>query len=449
LNIKSLTETPIIAEIYHFIINLHPIVGPILGIILLILLFSLFQYINKFNLIEKLLVLSKKISKEEIADYKRKKFSNTISSKDYVNWQNRLLSKIYSDQPIVHLFGRDHMAVVHPSSGELNLSSSHDELLRFSELISTEIPEYKPDRQQKKYYGVMSANIKQPELIGFELEEYKLNSEGYISSFSANVCQYRHTVVTSHILEYEIYQLYKKNKKLEHASAEEILNYLPYRKQVHNGQTNTDVILKGKNRHALLSVQMMIVFWDEKFKCFRVPIIKRSDKVTLKPNYWQIVPAGGFEIFEKEGISNEQIIEENFDIKLALYRELLEELYNGRDFEDNEKGIDGNSAIYQNPIIQNLKKLIKDGAAKIEFLGNTTDLTTLRPELSFLLVVTDKDFARNAFIQNFEGDLIKTIKLDGLEKMFKNDLLYPSSAGLLKLALDSKALKEELTESVS
>jgi hypothetical protein len=33
-------------------------------------------------------------------------------------------------------------------------------------------------------------------------------------------------------------------------------------------------------------------------------MFQRSKDVAIKPNYWQLIPAGGFEIFETEGERN-------------------------------------------------------------------------------------------------------------------------------------------------
>lgn len=283
----------------------------------------------------------------------------------------------------------------------------------------------------------MSANIKKPNLIGFELDTFLLNEQDEIIGFEANICQYKHTVTTSHILEFELYKLYCKNKKIVHSSREDILKALPYRSKIHEGQTSKEVVLKGKNRHSLLSVQMMVICYDDIFDDYRMVMFKRSEEVAIKPNYWHIVPAGGFEIFEKEDMRNPHIIEENFDVQLALFRELLEELFNGKDFEDNEVGNDRNYIIYQHPAIIELDRLIKEQKAHLDFLGNVTDLTTLRAELSFILVVDDSNFIKNNFQKNFEGAVSQRVRVDNLERMLKNDLLYPSSAGLIKLAEDS------------
>ena len=376
-------------------------------------------------------------------DLERKKYYETTSTKEYVKWMNTILTKIYDDLPLVELYGRKHMVVAHKSAEKMSYPFN-SEVWKFGNLKSFDLPEYHPDSYQQHYYQVMSANIKKPDLIGFELESYQLNNKDEITGFNANVCQYKHTVVTSHILEYELYDLYCKNKGIVSADRQTILNQLPYRKKIHEGQTNKDVVLKGANRHSLLSVQMMIVCYDETIKDYFVLFFKRSEKVAIKPNYWHIVPAGGFEIFEQEKTREEYFIEENFDVQLALFRELLEELYNGKDFEDNEGGADPHHTIYSHPAIIELEELIKSKQAHLDFLGNVTDLTTLRAELSFLLVVDDPKFIRTKFNHNFEGAKFRLFKIKELEKALKNQLLYPSSAGLLELSMQSPLMKKKV-----
>ena len=376
-------------------------------------------------------------------DIERKQYYETTSTNEYAKWMSDILIKIYDDLPLVELFGQKHMVVVHKSAEKISYPFNN-KMSRFGNLKSLDIPDYNPDNFQDYYYKIMSANIKKPNLIGFELESYQLNHNDEIIGFDANVCQYKHTVITSHILEYELYKLYNENKEIVNDDRQMILSKLPYRKRIHEGQTNKDVVLKGANRHSLLSVQMMVACYDETIQDYRVMIFKRSDKVAIKPNYWHIVPAGGFEIFEKDDTPIDYIIEDNFDVQLALFRELLEELFNGRDFEDNEIGDDPNNAIYSHPVIIELDKLLKSKRAHLDFLGNVTDLTTLRAELSFLLVIEDPKFIRIGLKHNFEGSIFKMIEIKGLEKMLKNQLLYPSSAGLLELVMHSPLMSEKV-----
>ena len=75
---------------------------------------------------------------------------------------------------------------------------------------STTIPEFELDKGQKFYLKMMSPTIKRPDLIGFEIDEFILDEENKIEGFTANVCQYKHNVATSHILDYELYKSYGK-----------------------------------------------------------------------------------------------------------------------------------------------------------------------------------------------------------------------------------------------
>ena len=435
--ISAIFDIPIIGSFLEFIFNVQPIIGTVIIVIVGCL------FINKLaimqldvNILKWLFNLIKKRDVASKFNKERTKFFGKTSTKEYAQWQNKILEKIYDDIPLVDLYGRKHMTVVQKSAEKVSYPFSR-EMSKFGKLNSLEVPAYKLDRFQQKYYNIMSANIKKPDLIGFELDTYLLNEQDEIIGFEANICQYKHTVTTSHILEYELYKLYCKNKQIVNSNRQEILKTLPYRNKIHQNQTNKDAVLKGKNRHSLLSVQMMVICFDDILDDYRMVIFKRSEEVAIKPNYWHIVPAGGFEIFEKEDMQNTHIIEENFDVQLALFRELLEELFNGRDFEDNEVGNDRNYIIYQNPVIIELDKLIREKKAHLDFLGNVTDLTTLRAELSFILVVDDPNFIKNKFQKNFEGAVSQRVRVNDLEKMLKNDLLYPSSAGLIKLAMES------------
>ena len=438
---NAIFDIPVIGEIVESIYGV-PVIG-LLAVIIIGLFFVNKLFITQFdiNILKLILNVFKGRDSNKKFNNERKKFFEVTSSKEYTEWQNLVLEKIYDDLPLVELFGQKHMTVVQKAAKKISYPISR-EMSNFGKLKSLQVPDYKLDGFQQKYYNIMSANIKKPNLIGFELEQYLLNESNEITGFEANVCQYKHTVTSSHILEYEMYILYCKNKQIMNKNGKEILKALTYRNKIHEGQTNREVVLKGKNRHSLLSVQMMVICYDDKLDDYRVVIYKRSEDVAIKPNYWHIVPAGGFEIFEKEDMKNSHIIEENFDVQLALFRELLEELFNGKDFEDNEVGNDRNYIIYQHPVIVELENLLKEKRAHLDFLGNVTDLTTLRAELSFILVVDDPHFIKNKLQKNFEGIISQRVRVNDLEKMLRDDLLYPSSAGLIKLAQESPLFRK-------
>ncbi|WP_442596609.1 hypothetical protein [Neobacillus sp. D3-1R] len=420
----------------------QPVIGVITLIILLLLVVnSAIKRVLDVNLLRIVVLYFQGKDKEERYKKAREAFYKHSTEKKFVKWQHQILKKIYADLPLVHLFHDTHLVIVHKAANKI-LYPFKENMKEFGELLDLNVPDLKLDRRQKHYFKIMRGTIRRPNLVGFELDEYVLNDKNEITGFKANVCQYKHTVLTSHILEYELFKTYKKTKmKLTHLSKDEIVKKLPYRNQIHKGQTNNDLIIKGHNRHSLLSVQMMVVGFHEKYNQYCTLIFKRSKEVAIKPNYWHIIPAGGFEIFEKEGTVNKYIIKQNFDVELALFRELIEEVFNGKDYEANETG-EVNEIIHRHPDIVDLEAMLQNGEAKLEFLGNVTDLLSLRPELSFLLVVDNPAFFKKNFKINFEGIDLQVVPVNDLQNLLEDELLYPSSAGLLALAKESELMKE-------
>ena len=267
--------------IVKFFMELNLLVGILIIAIILFLMINSFskKHLDR-NLLVSLLATLKGKSKEDRNRISREIFYEESTKKEFVKWQENILEKVYDDLPLVNLFGKKHLAVVHKSAEEMYYPFE-DKLKKFGELVNLEVPELVLDKNQKHYYDMVSGTIKRPNLIGFELDEYKLNDSNEIVGFKANVCQYRHTVLTSHILEYELFKVYKSlgNKHIQTKSGVEILSYLPRRQKIHLGQTNREVMIKGKNRHSLLSVQMMIIAKSEKEDKYCTIIVKRSNKV--------------------------------------------------------------------------------------------------------------------------------------------------------------------------
>jgi hypothetical protein len=444
------------------IIYSHKTLGPIARIfveqnllyvfIALGIVYSFF-WINKFskehfdrNLAVSLVATLRGKSKEDKNRISREIFFEKSTQREFVMWQESILEKIYHDLHLVDLFDKKHMAVAHKAAEELYYPFD-DKLKELGQLVNLDVPELLLDKQQKHYNDLLSGIIKRPNQIGFELDEYIVNDHNEIVGFKANVCQYKHTVLTSHILEYELFKTYKSlGKRFSHnTTAEEILSFLPRRQKIHLGQTNEEIMIKGKNRHSLLSVQMIIIAYWEKIDKYCTLIVKRSDKVAMKPNYYHIIPAGGYEIFEKEGTSNKYIIKKNFDIELTLFRELLEEVFNGKDYEENENG-EAKEIIYKHPDIIDLEEMLNNQTAFLQCLGNVTDLLSLRQELSFLLMVDNAEFMKKNFKFNFEATDLQIVPLEDLSEFLTGELLYPSSAGLLELVKTSKLIKERNLE---
>lgn len=433
---------PIFGELIKEVFHHYPIFGLLgVAIIAFILINGILKRNLDVNLYKKMVNSIQNTKSKNKYDLERDRFYDGSTTPEFVEWQNQILKKIYSDYDLLSLFDKVYPIVINEAKENFTYPFKEN-LSKFSKLNNTTIPKFELDKGQQFYLKMMGPTIKWPDLIGFETEEFILDEENKIEGFSARVCQYKHTVVTSHILDYELYKSFRKRgKQLIEKTSDEILNILPYRKKVHNGKTQTEVITTGCNRHSLLSVQMLVVYFDEYLEDYRVLVFKRSKDVAIKPNYWQLIPAGGFEIFEQQETTNPYIIRQNFDVGLALFRELVEEVFNGKDFQNTKTG-EVNEFINKHKDVVQIKEWLKTGEAALEFVGNVVDLVSLRPELSFLLVIDNPEFGKKNFKINHEGKDLQTIKVNDLPHMLEGELLYPSSAGLLKLAMKSKLFKE-------
>ena len=442
---KFFSDAPTVGPLISKLLSSPSFLAYLISFILILFFVnSIFKSLFDRNLLTTLISALNRTSKAEKYALSRKNFYSGSTEKEFVAWQEKILIELYKDLALTHLFNKRHLSVVHKASNELYYPFDN-ELKHFGKLLTTDIPPLELDRFQKHYFNILKDTIKRPNQVGFELSEFFINENNEITGFSARTCQYKHTVLTSHILEYELFKTYKKMKskfqdpkKLE---GDKILNNLPRRKKIHQNQSLNDLMIKGNNRHSLLSVQMIIVAYSKKRGKYCTLIFKRSNKVALKPNYYHIVPAGGYEIFEQEDTTHGYIIRQNFDIELALFRELIEEIFNGKDFEGNTTG-ETNDIIYKHPDVIDIINMLEKKTAYLQFLGNVTDLMTLRQELSFLLLVDDPEFLEKNFKPNFEGKDLQIVPLEDLHEFLNGELLYPSSSGLLDLMKNSNLIKE-------
>lgn len=434
---------PVVGELIREVFSYNTIIGSIFMVVVLFAFTNgaLKRYLD-VNLFKNLLaaIQNKNIQTTKGYDKKREKFYEGSTTSEFVSWQNQILKNIYSDYNLLSLFNKEYPIIIFDAKENCTYPFK-DFFSQYSKLKSVNIPDFKLDKEQKFYKKMMGDTIKWPNLIGFEIDEFSLDKDNKIEGFTANVCQYKHNVVTSHILEYELYKCFiNKGTRFLEKSSEEILNSLFYRKKIHRGKSQTEVVTTGCNRHSLLSIQMLVVYYDDDSDNYKVLVFQRSKDVAIKPNYWQLIPAGGFEIFEKEETTNSYIIKQNFNIELVLFRELIEEAFDGEDFQYNKHG-DIKEVINNHKDVVQIKEWLKNGEAELEFIGNVVDLVSLRSELSFVLVVDNPEFGKKNFKINHEGKDLQTILINELPHMLTEELLYPSSAGLLKLAMRSQSFK--------
>ncbi|MFF2092730.1 hypothetical protein [Paenibacillus sp. NPDC058174] len=415
----------------------------LIGCVVLITINEVIDKISGYKPLHILVTYLAKVIFFQKIDRNRKRYYKTLAAEEFQTWQMNVIKKLYGEQNLVSLFGISYVTAVYSASGSIS-----DSYKNIGELESVEIEDrIKLSGISKRYYRLMGKTIKRPDLAGFVLTTMKRNAAGEITGFVAKMATYKLNVATSHVLEFELYLAYKKYKdRFLRFSKDQMLNRLKMRHNIHTSQREEEILVTGKGRYSLLGVQMLVVYLTEDDK-YQVLVIKRSEDVAVRPGYHQFVPSGGFEFFEKEKEINEINIGKNFDVELALYREMVEEIFGEVEFEHNTAGNPVDN-IYKHKKVVDLRTWLKEGQANLEFLGSTVDLVTLRHELSFLLLINNKQFSMNQFKLNHEGTNFEEIDIKNLYEKFGKGTkvrLNPTSASLLKLALDnSQTLKDKI-----
>ena len=347
---------------------------------------------------------------------KRRRYYDIIDSEDFVKWRDMVLKHLYGEKYFTHEVGYDFPVYAlecakplpYPFNEFYNKSDipfhlykkNDDELIESS--LDNQVCVY-PDKRTIRKFRKLLIKIRYPSLLGFTLDRYDM-SDGKITHVYPKLGKYSQTVDSSLILEYEMYEAYKKNKNIA-ALGKNIWELFPLRARIHKNHTIEDVLFSGLNRYSLLSVQGFIIFFDPEVGEgeYVTLIAQRSENVTSKIGYYQFLPAGGFELFEREGNCKIDIIKDNYSLGKGFFREYLEEVFNKVEFgmvpKDGQQGLD---MIMKNRDTKTITNLIKKGKAHFELLGSAVDLVNLRHDLSFILRIDDDEFYNNIFELNEE-----------------------------------------------
>lgn len=324
-------------------------------------------------------------------------------------------------------------------------------------------------RYVNSYYRLIKQTIRYPKRLGYMLDEIVLDENDAKRPWhiTAHSGIYSDNLKTSHILEYELYSLYlkdkKKNGQIKDKSREEILKQLPIRNFIHQKfadeaktsdgdkrlRCESNVLVSGRYRSSLLGVQMFVMVKNHA-NSYDVLRMRRSINVVAKPGFIQFIPSGGFEAANDGDDLDSQW--DNYSITKAIFRELLEECF-GLD-EDDRSTSDNNVSpdkLYSNKHISDLINMLEtgDGRARMQLMGTSMSLVGLRQELSFLLRVDDPKFSLN-FIGNYESraaiHMIDVKVLEDAEFWMNDDLakLNCTSAGLFELARENEIYKAAL-----
>lgn len=264
---------------------------------------------------------------------------------------------------------------------------------------------YKKNRYYKSYNQIVGENINSPDRPGFMLDRIELNNYGEMIKFKGYLGSYAENVYSNHVLEYELYKLFKQSEK---KNFKELFKMSNIRNNMHKIVTSkedfnnqmTNSLCTGDGRNSLLSVQMLVLI-----KCnndYKIEITQRSKKVSIAPGCFQLVPSGGFEILNNDDSEYSKYeLEDNYSPGCSIFREYLEEIFGNEEFDGNGSG-SVNEILLKDQRIKDIENMLDDGRAELYFLGSVMDLSFLRHELSFALVIHDEKYNENKFIGNEE-----------------------------------------------
>lgn len=481
-----------ISKLTEFFPNLGIITNIILVVFLILGISDDFDKIKAF--IKKIFDFRNHIDKL-IYSKRRTEYNKTLYSEEYMEWQYKVLKKVYEsliEKANGELFLKNE--TIHLDFTKIDFENSKDEPMYFesvtlkidpidfpfTNVCKKEELERKEDISEEKYKDIQNAHkgsvrryyrlikqtIRYPKRLGYMLEDICLEDQSGKFSLLAYSGNYENNLKTSHILEYELYHLFLKNKvfgwNIEEKSRKDILKKLPIRNAIHGYFTNNGeneeneykVLLSGKGRSSLLGVQIFVVIKNHQGK-YDTLRIRRSVEVAAKPGFLQFIPSGGFEAMNDCVDFDAQW--DNYSITKAVFRELLEECF-GQD-EDDKKAAGNNVSpdkIYGNKYIKEIIKKLEDreDGSQMQLLGTSMSLVGLRHELSFILKIDDPEMS-TAFIANYESKTaIHMIDINWLEKQefwMENDLkkLNCTSAGLFELARSSEIYQKCLNKNQS
>ena len=359
----------------------------------------------------------------------KEEYQKGIRHKDYLKWEIKTLSNIYSERSFVSEFGRLFPAVVFEGSKKtvypFDSLNDPDNLLPIAETI-----DYKNNSCYAEFNKIVGPNIHFPDLYGFTNVEMLFDEYGMVSGFKSVPRTYKETVFSGHILHYELWKAFKKCGDTRLATLED----LPIRRAIHKDKTNDEVIFSGCGRSSLCDVCLAVMAYDKEGDNYNIAVATRSLNVACYPGYLSIVPSGGFELYELENKQTPSTVRKNFSMVAAIYREYIEELFGDTDF-DSPTGNDDLRRLYRNRHIKELREKINE---LFEFLGVSFDLISLRPTFSFVLKIDDPDFMyENQIKTNDENADIKFISFDEFDDyVIENYDQYPimgESAGVYAL----------------
>ncbi len=370
-------------------------------------------------------------------------FFHNLCRPSYLEWQQATLESLYgASMEIASVYGRKYPAAI--------IKPSIDWQYPFTNLCSltdVTMPHLIADKEQTNYIRMLGLSLKWPRMKGFAVHRIECDASGRAGKIEVRATNFYQNVITCHILEWELYSRYRKLKTNRNQRSIPLasLHDLPRRDKYHNGRPADLALLEPVSAYPLVSVQAMVVFRDCRsvtVPVWRVVLAKRSEDVIVKPGYYQFQPAGGFEIYGTEASEevNAFLLRQGCNVMMALFREYAEELFDAKHLQVRPDSRDP-SSVLSDPNVIKLSDLIARDKAHIDYLGISIDLSLLRHELSFLIVIEDDEWSKSPLLGSWEAKNIFVPCVSELRDVLAGGILHGSSAALLKLAIGNERLR--------
>lgn len=355
---------------------------------------------------------------KKLRSIKQRKINNfyfTKNSKEYKDFEYKYLREYYGEQfftkteyGLIPVFSLKYRFNNIPATKIRSFDKLADKTDIDFSFNAKDHKEYKKNKYYKAYKQIVGDNINSPDRPGFMLDRIEIDNHREMMGFKGYIGSYAENIYSNHVLEYELYKLFKESKKRDIKNLFKMSNIrngihkmvnFNTSKEIFNNQME-DSLCTGYGRNSLLSVQMLVLI-----KCdnnYKIEITQRSKKVSIAPGCFQLVPSGGFEILNNDDSEYSKYeLEDNYSPGCSIFREYLEEIFGNEEFDGNGFG-SVNEILLKDQRIKEIEKMLEDGRAELYFLGSVMDLSFLRHELSFALVIHDEKYNDNKFVGNDE-----------------------------------------------
>lgn len=300
---------------------------------------------------------------------------------------------------------------------------------------------------RRRYYELLArtGRVRRWNMRGFALRQLELDAAHRLGGFDAALCTYGENCLTSHLLGYRMLRAYADGR--DRQACREGRPQLQWRSRDDGGAVLGFDPEAGF--HPLISVQALVL-WREDSRdddeAWHVASMERGGALAAAVGFWQFPPAGGFEIYGREDDDDDHVASQ-FDLRLAIVREFLEEIYGDPDMaceQPEDAGADHTGS----PGYQAVMSALKRGSARIHLLGVVTELVGLRSEFSFAIVLDDPELLKLNYTVTLaegatrqakwlhgsrEGRRLMRTPVDELGRFVRGKTWNPSSIAMLAL----------------